>query len=388
MQNFTDEELYQRDKKSDYTVVHALCASGMDEVALVSQFQILGDKKQLGKVVAKNRKGNVPLQSAIESKAGVQTIEVILNYVPGTKKIMLKNRNKYNETALEQSLVLEHPGVFKFLLKECISCGALEDLTCIGKVNRRCSTVVHQCIRNRRIAHFCAFMEVCKESNVKGNLCALNKKGYTPWEYLMRYTKKEMLLVKEVFSILDLHDVAVGTLTVNTNEETMLHRAYRTNNVEFKDLLEGKYEVTCDGCNRKPLDRSRVISNQNATEFAHQFSKTTTQSLPIKTKLSPCQLPEDKKERQPECNQPPEEPGNVLSPCQPQQRRMQSSNVQLRDSSSLDDSDSEHFMVSIYKAGLASSIYISTHFSGISMDFILHFMAIRYTHSCIVYSSQ
>jgi hypothetical protein len=243
--------------------------------ALRDYFHELNEKQLMGKIVAKDREGDMPLQSAIYSNSDVRTIKLILEFVPETKKIMLKNRNKANETAVESSLSQEDVDVFKFLLQQCIICAALPELTCVGKVNRQCASLVHQCIQERRISHFRAYFEVLKESGAEINLCVVDEKGYTPWQYLLRYSKAEVPLVKEVLSILKEHEIPLSSLLVNnTSRETMLHKAYRSNKEEFIHLLEvdDSCRLAIDRYKRKPSQRNRrILPNQLKGESARDL---------------------------------------------------------------------------------------------------------------------
>lgn len=286
LKNTDRNVLKQRDIKSGYTVVHAICSSRLELKVICCLFQELDKKQVMGKVVARDREGDMPLQSAVHSKANVSTIELILDYVPGTKKIMLENRNQANETALELSLNHENADVFKLLLKQCISCEALTDLICVGKANRQCSTLLHQLIQDRRIPHLRACLEVCRECGVQVNLCVVNEKRFTPWQYLLRYNKDELPLVKEIFSILDEHKIPINSLLVNnTTRETMLHKAYRTDNEELKALLEGNEscKVTLDRYKRRPSQRDRNLSKPAPPEVCHaaQLPATPERGAPL-----------------------------------------------------------------------------------------------------------
>ena len=258
--------LHQRDY-TGYTIVHAICSSLLELDVIHREFQVLDKLQLMGKVTAKDKDGDIPLQSAVISKADVPTAKLILNYRHGhDKRAMLENRNNANETALEQSLLSENTDLFKFLLRECIKSKILQNLTCIGTANRQCDTLVHKCIIERRITCFCAFLEVCKECGEQPDLCVGDEKGYTPWQYLLRYSVDEMPLVKQVLSVLEKYKIPISSLLVNkTSKETMLHKAYRTGNEELKDLL-GKYElcrVKLDGFKRVPAQRNRILRNTN-----------------------------------------------------------------------------------------------------------------------------
>ena len=260
--------LRRRDLQSRFTVVHGLCASGAPVKLLEQQFGVLKGHGLMGKVVARDRDGDMPLQSAIYSRANVNMIKLILGYMPEMKKVMLENRNKAGETALESSLDLESPSVFKLLLKECISCEALTHLTCFGKPTEQSCTLLHQCIRDRRIAHLRVFLEVYtenanKEKSKEKGLCIADEKGHTAWHYLVRYSNKDLPLVQEVLAILSEYEIKIPSLVVNdTSKETMLHMAYRYNNKALKELLENTCGSVKDRFKRRPSQRNRILFEQ------------------------------------------------------------------------------------------------------------------------------
>ena len=285
--------LCQKDTKTNYTIVHAICSSLLKLKIIFSQFQVLDELQLMGKITAKDRDGDMPLQSAVLSNADVPTVKFILNYVPGSKMIMLQNRNKANETALERSIFSNSTGVFKFLLKECIECEILTDLTCVGITrNLRCSTLVHKCIRHRRIDWFRAFLEVCRECGVKPDLCVENEKGFTPWQYLLRYSNKELKLVENVFSILTEYGIHMSSLLVNKrNRESLLHAAYRIHNKALIKRLVEKDE-TCkkkfDRYKRTPLQMIRILDDTDESQpQTDQDTQPTTQCLPQLSQARP-----------------------------------------------------------------------------------------------------
>ena len=267
--------LCQRDIQSRYTILHAICSSKLEIDVIRHQFGELDDLQLMGKVVARDGDGDMPLQSAVRSRANVDTVELILNYVPGSKAIMLQNKNRASETALELALFLDKRDLFELLLEECINMKLLPELTGIGKATRHSSTLVHKCVRHRRIDFLRAYLEVCQKCGVKPALSIPNEKGYTPWLYLLRYQAKDQPLVEEIFDVLKQYDVCLSSLYVeDRNRETMLHRAYRNGNQALIDLVL-KYDPTAleklDRHKRKPPQRSRKLVRAEPPTVSQAF---------------------------------------------------------------------------------------------------------------------
>ena len=60
------------------------------------------------KLLAKDRDGDMPLQSAIYSRTGSDIIMLILDFNPAARVKMLENRNKCHKTAIEWALHQEN----------------------------------------------------------------------------------------------------------------------------------------------------------------------------------------------------------------------------------------------------------------------------------------
>ena len=214
----------------------------------------------MGKLLAKDRDGDVPLQSAIYSRAGSDIIMLILDFYRTARVKMLENRNKCHETAIEWALHQEDIDAFKLLLEQCIKYGALEDLTGVRK-GSRCSTLLHQCIVGRHIEALRVYMEVCTKENVDIDLCLVDPNGRTPWNYLVRYKDDEIHKFDEILAILQKHNVNLRSLHANKkNQETMLHMAYRLNRPWVIDRLEATCGSATDRFKRKPQQRDRSFT--------------------------------------------------------------------------------------------------------------------------------
>ena len=253
--------LSQRDIYTKYTVVHALASSKYQKIVLQEEFTFLAQNNLMGKLLAKDRDGDMPLQSAVYSGADPETIDFILNFNHDARKKMLENRNKYAETALEWCLSQELVDIFKLLLEHSIKCRALEDLTSTRKGNVQCSTLLHQCIEGRHVKILRTYMEVCIKEEAKISLCPVDEKGRTPWNYLICYKEEEIEKFKEIILILQDHKINLSSLHVNKrSKETMLHMAYRLNRPQFIACLEETCGSTVDQFNRKPQQRDRRLT--------------------------------------------------------------------------------------------------------------------------------
>jgi hypothetical protein len=259
--NISRNVLSQRDIHTRYTVVHALASSKYQKIVLQEEFTFLAQNNLMGKLLAKDRDGDVPLQSAVYSGADLETIDIILNFNHDARKKMLENRNKYDETALEWCLSQELVDIFKLLLEHSIKCRALEDLTCTRKGNVQCSTLLHQCIEGRHVRILRTYMEVCMKEEAKISLCPVDEKGRTPWNYLICYKEEEIEKFKEIILILQEHGINLSSLHVNKrSKETMLHMAYRLNRPQFIACLEETCGSAVDQFNRKPQQRDRRLT--------------------------------------------------------------------------------------------------------------------------------
>lgn len=252
--------LNQRDIHTGYTVVHALASGKGSQNVLKEAFNFLAKHNLMGKLLAKDRDGDMPLQSAIYSRAGSDIIMLILDFYPTARMKMLENRNKCHETAIEWALHQEDIDVFKLLLEECIKYRALEDLTGIIK-GSRCSTLLHQCIVGRHTKILATYMQVCAKENVDIDLCPVDPNGRTPWNYLVRYKDDEKQKFDEVLAILQKHNVNLRSLHASKkNQETMLHVAYRLNRPWVIDRLEATCGSATDRFKRKPQQRDRSFT--------------------------------------------------------------------------------------------------------------------------------
>lgn len=252
--------LNQRDIHTRYTVLHALASGKGSRNVLKEDFRFLAEYNLMGKLLAKDRDGDVPLQSAVYSRAGSDIIMLILDFYPTARVKMLENRNKCHETAIEWVLHQEDIDVFRLLLEQCIKYGALEDLTGIRK-GSRCSTLLHQCIVGRHIEALRIYMQVCMKERVDIDLCPVDPNGRTPWNYLVRYKDDEIHKFDEILAILQKHNVNLRSLHANKkNQETMLHMAYRLNRPWVIDRLAATCGSATDRFKRKPQQRDRSFT--------------------------------------------------------------------------------------------------------------------------------
>ena len=309
--------LNQRDVNSGYTLVHALSSSGLSVHILRDLYNELQKHMLMGKLVAKDRDGDMPLQSAIYSGANSDTIRLLLDFDSSKKVAMLENRNKANRSALESSLYMEDQEVFKLLLEQCIECNVLKHFTCleVATNGKGTTTLLHLAVRERKPSHIRAYFDVCQKKKVKSFHWTTDEKGYTPWYYLMEYSTDEMARVKEFLGILEEYKIGVSKLVVNRNRENLLHKAYRYNKMELIQILEERSNsFPPDRLKRAPSDRKRTLEvdaattcTSTSTNMATRLSRTSTQPLhmPTQSPATSTQPPHMVPQSSPTSTQPP-----------------------------------------------------------------------------------
>ena len=124
--------------------------------------------------------------------------------------------------------------MLKRLLEYYIKNELCSNLTGIGK-NRQASTSLLHCAMDKG-TDCSQFLEMCFECGKPG-LLVYDKKGRTPWYYLMNH--KDPKILESVLCTLKKHNIDVNKLITDKHSgSTMLHLAYRKQRQECIKLLE------------------------------------------------------------------------------------------------------------------------------------------------------
>ncbi|XP_064383179.1 uncharacterized protein LOC135331846 isoform X2 [Halichondria panicea] len=262
--------LHQRDQNFNWTATHAFAASseylGFKVMKLL--LNSLGDEHQL---LMKDKDGDIPIQSAIRSKAPKEIIElflIIANELNVTND-MLCSRNKKNQTPLLSAFDHSHWVAVDVLLEECVKCNKLPELTGVNApAGLKSNTLLHRAFKRGNTKYFDIFLRVCNSNGIEGDqletaVSIPNKKNETPWYYAIHYLSSDEMfekILKMAKRYLSLSFLYVAA----DSKSTMLHEAHRIGSVQRCRLLkENGAEDTADSNGLFPIDRSRIIVQED-----------------------------------------------------------------------------------------------------------------------------
>ena len=266
------DSLHQRDKNFNWTATHAFAASseylGVKVMKLL--LKSLGEEHQL---LMKDKDGDIPIQSAIRSKAPKEIIElffIIANELNVTND-MLCSRNRKNQTPLLSAFDHSHWVAVDLLLDVCVKCNKLPELTGVNApAGLKSNTLLHRAFKRENTKYFGIFLRVCNANSIEGDqlktaVSIPNKKNETPWYYAIHYLSSDEMfenilkMAKRYLSLSLLY-----MLTHNYSKSTMLHEAHRMgSNRRCRLLKENGAEDTPDSNRLFPIDRSRIIVQED-----------------------------------------------------------------------------------------------------------------------------
>ncbi len=259
----------QRDKNFDWTATHAFAASSEHlGVAVMNVFfELLKSMGQQKQILLKDKDGDIPIQSAIRSKAPKEIIELFLTIAKelNLTNDMLCSRNKKNQTPLLSAFDHSHWVAVDVLLEECVKCNLLPELTGVHPpIGLKSNTLLHRAFKRRNTKYFDIFLGVCNANGIKGEqlktaVSISNKKKETPWYHAIHYLSSDEMF-EEVVKMAKLY-LPLSLLYVDTySESTMLHEAHRIGSDQRCRLLTDNGAIEQPDRNGLfPIDRSRNI---------------------------------------------------------------------------------------------------------------------------------
>ena len=257
-------QLKQRDQKYRYTSAHGILASCPCDEVLVKVLSVLKNKSLISLLMAKDKDGDIPLQSAVKSNVDAKIIKLVLMEVPRLKRAMLLAANKKGDVPLKTAFDMRRWPIVEILLEQSIKCGVVPHLTGIGdpNVTKGSSTLLHQAMKRGDIEYLRILLNVCKKCDMPllPALLVPNKKRCTPWYYLLN---QNIQAVEEALQVLSEFRIDINKLYCDENGKQYIpHVAYRSHNEELKDLWKsfgGRIDLQ-DSSNQTPPERTRKIS--------------------------------------------------------------------------------------------------------------------------------
>ena len=232
------------DKLFGGNIVHQIARSSssfrFDTIKKILDYVCIEGHGEL--IFAKDNDGDIPLHSAIRSKADQSTILLFATACSHTHSILLVQNNK-RQTPLELTFALCHwPGV-EVLLMLSVQYNVLTFLTGIRAGVPQSETLLHEAFESGHIDYFQILLDVCKNLNesLMRALLFPDEKGNTPWYYLMSRNKYDE--IEQVLSLLNKYQIDVNLLYTDTQtKSTLLHEASRIDDKQCITLLK-KYNA-------------------------------------------------------------------------------------------------------------------------------------------------
>ena len=271
--NYPVEKFNYRDRRFQYTVVHALLAS--DNFTLCKECLSLfknGRAKEL--FAAKDKEGDTPMHSAIRSHAEPRIITTFLEAAesvdPSLKKVVLTSMNNKGECSLKFACTLHDWSLVEVLLRECIGCGVLSELTGIGHNQKtKCKTLLLKAMKCGDIDYLKVYLKVCRDqlslstTEILAGMLIPDRKNRTPWFYFLAI---DLHKIKEGVDLLEKYGISLNKLYSEVNEDGkpkvfMLHEATRQGKEDIITLLcdHGIATEKKDGNGLTAKQRSRKI---------------------------------------------------------------------------------------------------------------------------------
>ena len=271
------EKFNHRDRRFQYTIVHALLASNNFTLCkdCLSRFKN-GYAKEL--FPAKDKEGDTPIHSAIRSHVNPRNITTFLEAAesvdPSLKKVVLTSVNNKGECALKFACTLHDWSIVEVLLRECISCGVLSELTGIGHNQRgRCKTLLRKAMKCGDLNYLKVYLKVCKDelslstAEILAGMLIPDQKNRTPWFYFLAIESHK---IKEGVDLLEKYSISLNELYCEVNEVGeakvfMLHEATRQEKEDIVALL-------CDhGVATDKKDGNGLIAKQRSRRIMPSF---------------------------------------------------------------------------------------------------------------------
>ena len=264
----------QRDNNFDLTATHAFAASSKHLGVAVMKlfFELLKSMGQQHQLLLKDKDGDIPVQSAIRSKAPKEIIELFLTIAKELNLVndMLCCRNKKNQTPLLSAFDHSHWVAVDVLLEECVKCNKLPELTGVNApAGLKSNTLLHRAFKRENMKYFDIFLRVCNANDIEGDQLTAavlipNKKNETPWYYAIHNLSSDKMFEK-VLKMAKNKLLPLSFLYTDADSKsTMLHEAHRIgNNRRCQLLKDNGTEDTADSNGLFPIDKSRIIVQEN-----------------------------------------------------------------------------------------------------------------------------
>lgn len=267
------EKFNYRDRRFQYTIIHALLAS--DNFTLCKDRLFLfknGRAREL--FPAKDKEGDTPMHSAIRSHVDPRIITAFLEEAelvdPSLKKEVLTSVNNKGEYPLKFAVTLHDWRIVEVLLRESISCGVSCELTGIGHNRKtRCKTLLRKAMKCGDINYLKVYLKVCKDqlslsnAEILAGMLIPDQKNRTPWFYFLAMESHK---IKEGVDLLEKYNFSLNELYCEVNEAGeakvfMLHEATRQEKKDIITLLcdHGVATDKKDGNGLTAKQRSRKI---------------------------------------------------------------------------------------------------------------------------------
>jgi hypothetical protein len=223
---------------------------------------------------AKDKEGDTPMHSAIRSHVNPSIITTFLEAVESVdsslKKVVLTSMNNKGECALKFACTLHDWSIVEVLLRECISCGVLSELTGIGHNRQgRSKTLLRKAMKCGDLNYLKVYLKVCKDqlslsnAEILAGMLLPDQKNRTPWFYFLAIESHK---IKEGVDLLEKYGISLNELYSEVNEAGeakvfMLHEATRQEKEDIITLLcdHGVAADKKDGNGLTAKQRSRRI---------------------------------------------------------------------------------------------------------------------------------
>ncbi len=223
-------------------------------------------KKQLAEGDADN---DLPVHSAINSMADADMISLFVQGTFDERKKILESKNDEDKTPIEVAFDKRQKEVIIKLFDLCVEHDVLPDLTGIG-AKEGSSTLLHIAFDENIWPWFLkTVIDTCQKYKLEAlpAIQVMDSDGYSPFEYLMNNcfpsTDKDAKVeeFKTVVGILQKEEIDINLVHTNSKRATMLHEAYRKNDLRCLEILEPLTNSGVkDAYGRTPLERAHYLN--------------------------------------------------------------------------------------------------------------------------------
>ncbi len=201
-------------------------------------------KMPSGQLVEKDKDGDLPVHSAIQSGIGVDQnkIGLFVQGDPQQIKTILCSQNGKRKTPIELAFEKRHCAAVKLLFILCVQHNVLSTLTGFNTSDRS-TTLLHIGCREGMWQWFLKIViNACKQvqHDILPAIQVLDKEDYTPFHYLMNCITDnpiELDTFRAVLNLLTQNGVDINKIYTDSNERTMLHETQRSNKIHAVSLL-------------------------------------------------------------------------------------------------------------------------------------------------------